>query len=96
MNKNNEIINSLKRLDRIGDSESKTMQKIKGACVDAGRYVVQQDLLEYLPDYQAYGETLIDPRGAPIDKNMSRETALDFAKDIHDLNIIGVVIKADK
>ncbi|PKL40783.1 MAG: hypothetical protein CVV44_04015 [Spirochaetae bacterium HGW-Spirochaetae-1] len=86
--KDNEIINSIKRLDRIGAEDSKAIQKIKDAALNVARYVVANRLLDRLPGFTIYGDTLIDPHGKPIGRDMTRETALDFSRVIHQVKLL--------
>lgn len=82
-----DIINHLKRLDRIGDKDSKTVSKIKEACIKVGKYVVENNLMKYFPEYSHYSGTMINPKGIPIDENITREAALEFSKHVHESKI---------
>ena len=87
-----DIINYLKRLDRIGDKESKTVSKIKEACIKVSKYIVENNLMKYFPDYSHYSGTMINPKGVPIDENISREAALEFSKHVHESRIATEVL----
>jgi hypothetical protein len=85
--KDNKIINDLQRLCRIGEENSKTVQKIKESCQNVGKYIAENDLVHFLQGYKRYGDTLINSRGEPIGTNLSRGTALDFAKDVYESGV---------
>jgi len=48
--------------------------------------------MHHFKGYTSYDSTLIDLKGRALDKDMSRQAALDYANDVHQSGVIEIVL----
>ncbi len=88
-------IDHIKRLERFGAEHSKAIQKIKIACLAVAEIIVEADIGNRFPGYKIHNGLLYDPNGNPFDETITREMALDFAKEIAQVDFVGSFAKSE-